>query len=204
MSQSGATLPLTSEPVNAEEMFYVGITEPVNGINMKAANGTFVDALSNPEDILSMAIIDMLGDSADRHDANWMVAFDSTTNRLRMFPIDHGLNQIETDSDAITPFLAQNWPSAGDVYQVAIPRLIDLAGEARTKEMFLNQVDKLITNLDNPLFQPKGQELAALIEKWGSYDAFKDAMKERLTRIVTPGTDENDALGKSMKRNYWR
>jgi hypothetical protein len=204
MSQSGATLPLTSEPVNAEEMFYNGITEPVNGINMRAVNGTFVDALSNPEDILSMSIIDMLGDSADRHDANWMVAFDSTTNRLRMFPIDHGLNQIETDSDVITPFLAQNWPSAGGVYQVAIPRLIDLAGEARTKEMFLNQVDKLITNLDNPLFQPKGQELAALIEKWGSYDAFKDAMKERLTRIVTPGTDENDALGKSMKRNYWR
>jgi hypothetical protein len=54
------------------------------------------------------------------------------------------------------------------------------------------------------LFQPKGEELAAIIEKWGSYNAFKDAMKERLARIATPGTAENDALAKSMKRNYWK
>jgi hypothetical protein len=204
MSEAGATLPISASPVNAEKMFYDGVVNPEAGNRFFGNNGTFVDMLSNPEDILSMAIIDMLGDSEDRHDANWMVAFDNATNKLRIFPIDHGLINIDTDDDSIASFLGRNWPSAGDVYQSAIPRLIDTAGEARTKEMFLNQVDKLITNLDNPLFQPKGEELAAIIEKWGSYNAFKDAMKERLARIATPGTAENDALAKSMKRNYWR
>jgi hypothetical protein len=204
MSEAGATLPISASPVNAEKMFYDGVVNPEAGNRFFGNNGTFVDMLSNPEDILSMAIIDMLGDSEDRHDANWMVAFDNATNKLRIFPIDHGLINIDTDDDSIASFLGRNWPSAGDVYQSAIPRLIDTAGEARTKEMFLNQVDKLITNLDNPLFQPKGEELAAIIEKWGSYNAFKDAMKERLARIATPGTAENDALAKSMKRNYWK
>jgi hypothetical protein len=204
MSEAGATLPISASPVNAEKMFNDGVVNPEAGNKFFGNNGTFVDMLSNPEDILSMAIMDMLGDSEDRHDANWMVAFDNATNKLRMFPIDHGLINIDTDDDSIASFLGRNWPSAGDVYQSAIPRLIDTAGEARTKEMFLNQVDKLITNLDNPLFQPKGEELAAIIEKWGSYDAFKDAMKERLTRIATPGTAEYDALAKSMKRNYWK
>jgi hypothetical protein len=69
--------------------------------------------------------------------------------------------------------------------------------------MFMNQVRKLITNLDNPLFQPKGEELAALIDKWGTYDAFKDEVKKRLTTIITPGSSENKALINSMKISYW-
>ena len=68
----------------------------------------------------------------------------------------------------------------------------------------MNQVRKLVKNLENPLFQPKGEELAALIDKWGSYDAFKDALKTRLTTIVTPGSAENNALINSMKMSYWR
>lgn len=203
MSQAGSTLSLQAPVMNADQMQYRGITTP-DGSVRRYPGGTHVDALANPEDMLSMAIVDMLGDSEDRHNANWMVAFDNANGQLRMFPIDHGLLTIEEDDDSIASFLSRHWPSAGDVYQASIPRLLELAGEARTKEMFLNQVDKLVKNLDNPLYQPKGEELAALIEKWGSYDAFKNAMKERLTRIMTPGTAENDGLNKAMKRSYWR
>jgi hypothetical protein len=203
MSQAGATLPLANAAINADQMHYRGIVD-TNGQASDYLNGTYLDVMANPEDILSMAIIDMLGDSEDRHDGNWMVAFDSTSGKMRIFPIDHGLIRIDTEDSSVRSFLLSNWPSAGEVYQRVIPRLIDKAGEARTKEMFLNQVEKLIKNLDNPLYQPKGEELAALISKWGSYEAFKDAMKERLTPILTPGTRENDGINKATKRAYWR
>jgi hypothetical protein len=85
-----------------------------------------------------------------------------------------------------------------------MPRFIRSAGEKRAAEIFMNQVRKLITNLDNPLFQPKGEELAALIDKWGTYDAFKDELKKRLTTLVTSGSSENNALINSMKMSYWR
>ena len=203
MSQAGATLPLLAQPINASNMLRNGI-EDANGNKVYGTSGKFVDVLKNPEDILNMAIVDMIGINQDRHDGNWMVAFDNTDGRMLMFPIDNSLAHTHKDIDAIDDFLGFGWQDAGEVYQDAIPRLLELAGEERTKQMFLNQVQKLVTNLDNPLFQPKGEELAAIIDKWGTYDAFKDAMKERLTKILTPGSDENKALDRAMKKSYWR
>jgi hypothetical protein len=203
MSQAGATLPLIAPPVNASAMLRYGL-EDANFNKVYGGEGEFVDVLKNPEDILNMAIIDMIGINQDRHDGNWMVAFDNTDGRLLMFPIDNSLANTSKTSDTIEDFLAFGWQDAGEVYQDAIPRLLELAGEERAKSIFLNQVQKLVTNLDNPLFQPKGEELAAIISKWGSYDAFKDAMKERLTKILTPGSDENKALDRAMKKSYWR
>lgn len=203
MSQAGATLPLLAQPINASNMLRNGI-EDTNGSKVYGTSGKFVDVLKNPEDILNMAIVDMIGINQDRHDGNWMVAFDNTDGRMLMFPIDNSLAHTNKEIDAIDDFLGFGWQDAGEVYQDAIPRLLELAGEERTKQMFLNQVQKLVTNLDNPLFQPKGEELAAIIDKWGTYDAFKDAMKARLTKILTPGSDENKALDRAMKKSYWR
>lgn len=203
MSQAGATLPLLAPPINASSMLRNGI-EDASGNKVYGTSGKFVDVLKNPEDILNMAIIDMIGINQDRHDGNWMVAFDNTDGRMLMFPIDNSLAHTNKEIDAIDDFLGFGWQDAGEVYQDAIPRLLERAGEERAKQMFLNQVQKLVTNLDNPLFQPKGEELAAIIDKWGTYDAFKDAMKARLTKILTPGSDENKALDRAMKKSYWR
>jgi hypothetical protein len=203
MSQAGATLSLLAPPINASTMLSKGILG-ADGQIIEGDDGEFVDVLKNPEDILNMAIIDMIGVNQDRHDGNWMVAIDNLDGRMLMFPIDNALAQTDKESDGIEDFLSFGWQDAGEVYQDAIPRLLELAGEERTKQMFLNQVSKLVTNLDNPLFQSKGEELAALISKWGSYDAFKDAMKARLTKIITPGTDESKALDRAMKKSYWR
>ena len=203
MSQAGATLPLLAPPINASNMLRNGI-EDAEGNKVYGTSGKFVDVLKNPEDILNMAIVDMIGINQDRHDGNWMVAFDNTDGRMLMFPIDNSLAHTNKEIDAIDDFLGFGWQDAGEVYQDAIPRLLERAGEERTKQMFLNQVQKLVTNLDNPLFQPKGEELAAIIDKWGTYDAFKDAMKARLTKILTPGSDENKALDRAMKKSYWR
>jgi hypothetical protein len=203
MSQAGASLPLAAPVENASKMLARGIKD-ANGNVYKGENGSFVEALKNPEDIINMAIVDMLGAGGDRHDSNWMTAFDSTDNRLLMFPIDNALLTVDKNTSGIEDFFLSVWPDAGDVYAQGMPNFIKSAGEKRAAEIFMNQVRKLITNLDNPLFQPKGEELAALIDKWGTYDAFKDTLKTRLTTIVTPDSSENKALIKSMKMIYWR
>jgi hypothetical protein len=204
MSQAGATLPLAAPAENASTMMNYGITDAEGDIYASDRSGNFVDELHNPEDVFNMAIVDMLGAGGDRHDANWMAAFDRTDNRLFMFPIDNSLLTVSKSTSGVEDFFISTWPDAGDVYQQAVPRIIRSAGEERAAEIFMNQVRKLITNLDNPLFQPKGEELAAIIDKWGTYDAFKDALKERLTTIVTPGSAENKALTNSMKISNWR
>ena len=204
MSRAGATLPLADVAQNASTMFSYGITDASGSTYISDNTGSFVDILKNPEDVINMAIVDMLGAGQDRHDANWMAAFDSTDNRLLMFPIDNALLTVDKDSSGIEDFFLGVWKDAGDVYTQAMARFVKSAGEARAAEIFMNQVRKLITNLDNPLFQPKGEELAALIDKWGTYDAFKDALKTRLTTIITPGSSENKALINSMKMSYWR
>jgi hypothetical protein len=204
MSQAGATLPLAAPAENASTMMNYGITDADGDIFASDSGANFVDLLHSPEDVFNMAIVDMLGSGYDRHDANWMAAFDKTDNRLFMFPIDNSLLTVNRNESGIEDFFISLWPDAGDVYKQAVSRIIRSAGEERAAEIFMNQVRKLITNLDNPLFQPKGEELAALVSKWGSYDAFKDALKTRLTTLVTPGSAENKALINSMKMSYWR
>jgi transcriptional regulator with XRE-family HTH domain len=204
MSQAGASLPLAAPAENASKMMTRGIKDANGNVFVGGDSGKFLDVLKNPEDIINMAIVDMLGAGQDRHDSNWMAAFDSTDNRMVMFPIDNALLTVDKTESGIEDFFISTWPDTGEVYNQVMPRFIKNAGEDRAAEIFMNQVRKLVKNLDNPLFQPKGEELAALIDKWGSYDAFKDALKTRLTTIVTPGSAENKALINSMKMSYWR
>jgi hypothetical protein len=204
MSRAGATLPLADVARNGVYLTTYGIADADGNMYVSDNQGSFIDDLRNPEDIVNMAIVDMLGAGQDRHDANWMAAFDSTDNRLLIFPIDNSLMAIDKSDSSIENFLTSMWEDAGEVYNEAMPRFIRSAGEKRAAEIFMNQVRKLITNLDNPLFQPKGEELAALIDKWGTYDAFKDELKKRLTTLVTSGSSENNALINSMKMSYWR
>ena len=66
-----------------------------------------------------------------------------------------------------------------------------------------NEIDKIVRNLNNPLYQPKGFEMDKIIEKWGTYDAFKDAISARLKTLTTKGSDEYKALENAMDPEYW-
>jgi hypothetical protein len=50
---------------------------------------------------------------------------------------------------------------------------------------------------------PKGLELDAIIEKWGTYDAFKDALSLRLKNLIKDGTRSNNALRSALRLGYW-
>ena len=57
--------------------------------------------------------------------------------------------------------------------------------------------------MDNEIVKPKGEELAALIDKWGTYEAFRDAMTARLKNLITDGTALNRELKSALTLGYW-
>ena len=66
----------------------------------------------------------------------------------------------------------------------------NLRGVSAGKE----DVHNAIKNVDNELFAPQGEELAAIIEKWGTYDAFKDAIRTRLGAMIDPSSSVGEAI----------
>jgi hypothetical protein len=209
MSRAGSNLPLAGEPINAKSMSNEGLLSPSGQKYYGDDAKNFVKNLKNPEDLLRMSILDMLGNNKDRHNMNWMVAFDNTDSKLVMFPIDNALSTISKSNEnaeiQINDFLSYEWgEDVGDVYTNNMPGLIALAGKDRAYAMYVNEINKIIDNIDNELIKPKGNELAALIDKWGTYDAFKDAMRARLKKLVTDGTDLNKELRSALSLGYWR
>lgn len=208
MSRAGATLPVAKEPVNASRMLRNGIPSPDGEKYYGDEPKKFIKDLKNPEDILRMSILDMLGNNKDRHDGNWMVAYDTTDNKLVMFPVDNSLSAISIDQeqadDQIISFLGEEWrEDVGNVYQNNMPGLVALAGKDRAYAMYKNEVQKIIDNMGSEIVKPKGEELAALIDKWGTYEAFKDAMTARLKNLITDGTTLNRELRSALTLGYW-
>ena len=208
MSRAGSNLPLMMEPVNASKMLKNGIPSPDGEKFYGDSAKSFVRSLKNPEDLLRMSILDMMGNNKDRHDGNWMVAYDSTDQKIVVFPVDNSLSVVSTDQeqgeDQMVSFLGDEWrEDVGRIYENNMPALISLAGQDRTYAMYKNEVQKIIDNIDNELVKPKAGELAAIIDKWGTYDAFKDSMTARLKNLITDGTALNRQLKSAMTLGYW-
>ena len=137
-----------------------------------------------------------------------MVAYDNTDNKLVIFPVDNSLSVISTDQeqaeDQMISFLGDEWrQDIGNIYQNNMPGLVALAGKDRAYAMYKNEVQKIIDNMGNEIVKPKGDELAALINKWGTYEAFKDAMVARLKNLITDGTALNRELKSALTLGYW-
>ena len=208
MSRAGSNLPIALEPINASKMLSSGLPSPDGQKYRGNDPKKFIKDLKNPEDLLRMSILDMMGNNKDRHDGNWMVAYDSTDQKIIIFPVDNSLSAVSIDQgdseDQMISFLGQEWrEDVGRVYENNMPMLVALAGKDRAYAMYKNEVQKIIDNIDNELVKPKGEELAALIDKWGTYEAFRDAMTTRLKNLITDGTVTNRELKSAMNLGYW-
>jgi len=203
MSRAGSVIPLVNEAVNASTAFRRGLKN-AKGEDVNISNPvTFVSSLSAPEDLIRMSILDMLGNNVDRHDGNWMVAFDQATNKIRIFPVDNTVGELKKDTNSIEEYFENGAMQESDVYLEHIPVMLRRLGQDGMMKIYKNEIDKIIRNLNNPLYQPKGFEMDKIIEKWGTYDAFKDAISARLKTLTTKGTNEYKALENAMDPEYW-
>ena len=203
MSSAGATLPTYENPINASDMFSLGLNTP-SGQKLDGIDGkNLVDNLKNPEDVFRVHIVDALMLNMDRHSANWKAAIDLVDNKILAFPVDNTLTDLNVN-DAValasTEEFLDNGLAGSSLYRGTVPAIIDRAGKERAYEVYKNEVQRIIENINDPLVVPKENELAFLISKWGSYDAFKDAMKKRLSAMIEDGTDVNTALRNMFNR----
>lgn len=203
MSRAGSIIPLVDEAKNAGSVFRNGIKDPKGTNRTFSEPSDFIEALDTPEDLIRMSILDILGNNQDRHNGNWMLAYDKTTGKLRVFPVDNTVGELRTQGDAMAEFINYGSLSEADVYNDYMPALIDRVSPEGIMKIYENEISNIINNLDNPLYQPRGFEMDKIIDKWGSYDAFKDAMTERLKKLATKGTDEYEALKGAMTIRYW-
>ena len=203
MSSAGATLPTYESPINASDMFSLGLNTPSGQKRYNIDSRKLVDDLKSPEDIFRVHIVDALMTNMDRHSGNWKVAIDLIDNKILVFPVDNTLTDLNVN-DALA--LAEtkeflDYGRAGSaLYKDTIPAIIDRAGQERAYEVYKNEVQRMIDNIDDPLVAPKENELAFLISKWGSYDAFKDSMKKRLSAMIEDGTEVNTSLRRIFNR----
>jgi hypothetical protein len=203
MSSAGATLPTYENPINASDMYSLGLNTPSGqkfyGIDAK----NLVDNLKNPEDIFRIHIVDALTMNMDRHIGNWKAAIDSIDNKVLIFPVDNTFTDLNVN-DALSLAETKDFLDYGRagtaLYKDTIPAIIDRAGKERAYEVYKNEVQRIIDNINDPLVAPKENELAVLISKWGSYDAFKDSMKKRLSAMIEDGTEVNTSLRNIFNR----
>ena len=205
MSRAGSNIPLIGEASNAADVFRRGIRNEAGRVINVSDGASLLSAMDAPEDFVRMSIFDMLGNNEDRHNGNWMMAVDKATGKVRIFPVDNTIGVIEKDpsGNTIVEFLDRGGFNDSGAYDRTIPALIYALGTDNLMKIYQNEINKLTENLDDPLYKPKGYEMDRIIAKWGSYDAFKDAITQRLGKLTTQGTDEYNALKNALRLGYW-
>ena len=203
MSEAGSTIPMVDNAVTGYNLRNFGAVD-TSGRKRAVDFSEMLDTMASPEDIIRMSLLDILTSNEDRHNANWLAGYNNTTGKLRIFPIDNTVGTIEVnDSNSMVEFIYAGSFADTDVYKEVMPELISRMGGKTVLEVYKNEVKNIVDNLNNPLYQPKGFEMDKIIEKWGTYDAFKDAVARRLERLVTEGTNENGALKSALRLGYW-
>jgi len=203
MSEAGSTIPMVDKAVTGYSLQNSGAVD-TSGRKRAVDFSNMLDIMAAPEDIIRMSLLDILTSNEDRHNANWLAGYNNTTGKLRIFPIDNTVGTIEVnDSNSMEEFINMGSFADTDVYKEVMPELISRMGGTTVLEVYKNEVKNIVDNLNNPLYEPKGFEMDKIIEKWGTYDAFKDAVARRLERLVTEGTNENGALKYALRLGYW-
>ncbi len=203
MSPAGVQLPLVGRPIQADTAKHTGIKMNDGTVAKMNSASWFADNVKNPEDVMRMFISDVIGDGFDRHGGNWLVGVDGTDNRLVVFPVDNSSNNLEVDdaaakstmADYVNSYLHDVEGGRGEYVYTKFMQMINTKmGNDRAYAVFKNEVNNAIQNIDNELFAPQGEELAAIIEKWGTYDAFKDAIRARLGAMIDPSSSVGEAI----------
>jgi hypothetical protein len=202
MQQAGSSIPLASAPVTLTTVFENGgIQGPDGGVFVEPDN--LLDSLAAPEDAIRIALLDLLLNNQDRHNGNVLLAVDGTDpSRLRMLPVDHSLAQMApSDTFNFEQVLTAN---DENVYTSTIPVLLERMGQDALIQAFRNEANKLNAALRSNTFSPSGNELRMIIDRYGSLNAYRDAIEARTTELLTPGTRNFERFKEVLTPGYWR
>jgi hypothetical protein len=206
MQRAGAGIPLLGEPMTATNA--IGNKLSINlpdGTTIKVDAKNFMDLLHTPEDAVRVMLVDLIISNMDRHNGNLLLAVDGTdTGKIRILPIDHALSSFSPDTEGMEFTVQELFDNRGDnLYGMAMPVLTERLKQEEILDLFRNEARIMMEQLNNPANLPTGKELDLIVKNFGSLDAYRAKIKERIDSLLEPGSEGYKAFLSVLRTDYW-
>ena len=206
MQRAGAGVPLLTAPMTAQNALSnkMAINMP-DGTTVKVNPENFMDLLHTPEDAVRVMLVDLIISNMDRHNNNLLLAVDGTdTTKIRILPIDHALSTFSPDTERIQYTVEELFDnSTNNLYGMAMPVLTQRLKQDEILELFRNEARAMMEGLNNPANLPTGKELDLIIKNFGSIEAYRQKVQERIDSLLKPGGEGYDTFLKILKPARW-
>jgi hypothetical protein len=205
MQRAGVGVPLLGEPMTASNALYKMSIDLPDGTTVKVNPQNFMDLLHTPEDAIRVMLVDLIISNVDRHNGNLLIAIDGTdTGKIRILPIDHALSSFSPDVERIQDTVLQVFNEGNDnLYGMAMPVLTKRLKQQELLALFRNEANNMMEALSNPANLPTGKELDLIISNFGSLDAYRQKIQERIDSLLKPNGEGYKTLLNVLKPSYW-
>ena len=206
MQRAGAGVPLLGEPMTASNA--IGNKLSINlpdGTTVKVNASNFMDLLHTPEDAVRVMLVDLIISNMDRHNGNLLLAVDGTdTGKIRLLPIDHALSSFSPDTEGMQFTVSELFDNSFDnLYGMAMPVLTKRLKQEELLDLFKNEARVMMQELNNPANLPTGKELDLIIKNFGSLDAYREKIQQRIDSLLVSGNEGHAAFLNVLKPGYW-
>jgi len=204
MQQAGSSMNLGSAPEVAAKVYRRGGITRNDGSRLLFKEESLASNLYAPEDVVRMALLDLIINNEDRHNGNVLLAVDGRDpTRIRVLPIDHALAQLKPSR--LDDFRIEDIMSVrGDsVYAATMPVLTQKLKEDELLAIFQNEANRMREALKGDSILPTGKELDMLIDRWGSVDNYRAAINSRLDALLKPDGSNHGEFKNVLKNRYW-
>ena len=206
MQRAGVGIPLLSVPMTAQNALgnRMAINMP-DGTTIKVTPENFMDLLHTPEDAVRIMLVDLIISNMDRHNNNLLLAVDGTDKtRIRALPIDHALSTFSPDIEGMQFTVQELFDGDNSkIYGMAMPVLTKRLKQEEVLDIFRNEARVMMQQLDNPANLPTGKELDLIIKNFGSLDAYRAKVQERIDALLKPGGEAYDMFLRVLNPSYW-
>ena len=204
MQQAGSNMSLGSAPEVAYKVFRDRGIVRKDGSTLSFREDDLAENLHSPEDIVRMALLDLIINNEDRHNGNVLLAVDGRDpSRVRVLPIDHSLAQLNPDGVDEFRLVDIMERDGNNIYSATMPVLTKRMKEDELLAMFRNEANRMRAALKDDSILPTGKELEKLIRRWGSLENYRAAINARLDALLTPGGSEHGEFQQILNKRYW-
>ena len=206
MQRAGAGVPLSGAPMTASNGIgnQLAINLP-DGTTVRVNANNFMDLLHTPEEAVRVMLVDLIISNMDRHNGNLMLAVDGTdTGKIRILPIDHALSSFSPDTEGMQFTVQELFDNSNDnLYGMAMPVLTKRLKQEEILDLFKNEARIMMEGLNNPANLPTGKELDLIVKNFGSLDAYRQKIQERIDSLLVPGNEGYQTFLSILKPSYW-
>jgi hypothetical protein len=205
MQRAGAGIPLLNEPMTVSNALNKMSVSLPDGSTVKVNQQNFMDLLHTPEDAIRVMLVDLIISNVDRHNGNLLLAVDGTdTGKIRILPIDHALSSFSPDTEGVQYTVSELFDIYSDnLYAMAMPVLTKRLKQDEILALFRNEARAIVEGLNNPANLPTGKELDLIISNFGSLDAYRKKIQERIDALLQPGSEGYQTFLSVLRPGYW-